>query len=171
MVEGPGKGQLKAWQDLGKGQGPRPGSDFGRFWSILTIFETLSRIRKFWSGLRDLSKRRLYARGFWSESGREGNFGVKNLTEVSSLGGQFWPFWAILGDFGHFWTILGRSGVREGSDDGRGTLQRAAEGLAGAGERSGTEVGEGLGRLLAILGPRGQNLRVRGQNLGSGVKI
>ena len=35
MVEGSGRGQLRAWQDLGRGQGPMSGegsgSDFGRF--------------------------------------------------------------------------------------------------------------------------------------------
>ena len=35
MAEGPGKGQLRAWQGLGRGQGPRSGSDFGRFGTFL----------------------------------------------------------------------------------------------------------------------------------------
>ena len=41
MAEGPGRWQLGAWQGSGEGQGPRSGdgsgSDFGHFWSILTI--------------------------------------------------------------------------------------------------------------------------------------
>ena len=42
MVEGPGKGQLKAWQGLGRGHGQGPGRgrglDFGHFGPFWDIF-------------------------------------------------------------------------------------------------------------------------------------
>ena len=37
MVEGSGRGQLRAWQGPGRGQGPRSGSDFGRFWRFWAV--------------------------------------------------------------------------------------------------------------------------------------
>ena len=68
MVEGSGKGQLRAWQGSGEGSGAKVGEgsglDFGQIRSILVIFRTLSRIRKIWQWLRDLSKRWLYAGDF-----------------------------------------------------------------------------------------------------------
>ena len=92
------------------------------------------------------------------------------MTEVSSLEGQFWPFWTILGHFGRFWVDPGS--VRGRDDDG-GIRQRAAEGLAGSGEGPGTEVGEGSGSDFDHFWPSGvkfegqgvKHLRVRGQNL------
>ena len=35
MAEGPGRGQLGAWQDLGRGQGPRSGESSGQILAIL----------------------------------------------------------------------------------------------------------------------------------------
>ena len=61
----------------------------------------------------------------------------------------------ILVIFGHFWSIFGRSGVREGLARWWRGRQRAAEGLTGSWEGSGTEVGEGSGQILAIFGPQG----------------
>ena len=72
----------------------------------------------------------------------------------------------ILVIFGHFWSILGRSGVREGlarwwRDPAKGSWEPGRV----LGEVR-AEVGEGSGSDFGHFGPRGQNLRVRGQIFG-----
>ena len=132
---------------LGQGRGKiwGPGVDFGHFGPFWDILGPCPESGKIWSGLMDPSKRWLYARDFWSESGRRVIWG-QNLTEVSSLGGSIL---AILGDFGILVILgdFGSAGSGRVWPDGwiltQGRGQRAAEVLAGVWEGSGTEVWRG----------------------------
>ena len=101
MADRPGRGQLRAWQGPGRGQGPRSGRGRGQILAVL------------------------------------GPRGQNLRSEVRFL---------VPGsDFGHFGPFWVGQGSERGRDDGGVARQRAAEGLAEAGESQGPRSGEGSG--------------------------
>ena len=88
---------------------------FGRFWVILG---PCPEFEKFGNGSGTSQKGGSTPGDFDQDLDGRAIFEVKNLTEVSSLEGQFWPFWTIFGDFVRFWPFLGRSGAGRGLDNG-----------------------------------------------------
>ena len=130
---------------------------FGTFWAPCPESEKFGQAQ---GPLKKIS----YAGGFWSESGWRAFWGQK----------FDWGFilWVNFGHFGRFWgrsfwSILGSVGGPGGSGEmvegpGKGQLRPGRVWGRGQGPRS----GEGPGQILAILGPRGQNLRVKGRNFG-----
>ena len=143
--------------------------DFGHFGSIFGDFGTLPRIRKIFRSVSgDPSQKMAPSQGILTRIWTGGfYFGVQNLTEVSSLEGQFWPFWAILG-FLDILVDLGRSGVRGFLDrwrigPGREQLQRPGRGLGRVRDRG----LEGLGGRFWLFWPSGvRNLVRRVRNFG-----
>ena len=114
---------------------------------------------------------------FW-DFGHFGSFLAFLTDDLSLFLIKFWSILAILGDFGSVWGPGGSGEMVEGPGKGQlGAWQ-------GPGMGQGPRSGRALGRILVILGPRGQNLgsgskfggqgqnlRARGQNLGSEVRF
>ena len=84
MAEGPCRGQLRAWQDLGRGQGPRSGRGQGRILVILDLRGRNLRVRG----------QNLRVRG-QNLRVRDQIFGPRG--QNLRVRGRFWPFWVPWG--------------------------------------------------------------------------